>query len=199
MRIGLDIDGVLADFISAYQATFVRLTGRDDFLPEDIDNPPTWHWPTLRGYTDVETAAVWASIKVDPTFWVRLQPTHFWSALVLVLPILEEKHDVYYMTDRSGVAAKRQTETWLTQWLPYTIIGKEPTVLLTSRKGLAAAALMLDCYIDDKLENIVNVAVQSPETTPYLLDRQYNQGSVPRAVKRVSSLADMFILESDNL
>lgn len=199
MRIGFDIDGVLANFVSAYQATFVRLTGRDDFAPGDVDNPPTWHWPELRGYTFEETRAVWASIQVDTTFWMRLQPTAWWAALVLVLPILEEKHDVYYLTDRPGVAAKRQTEAWLTQWLPYSLMEKTPTVLLTGKKGWAAAALKLDCYIDDKRENIVDVATQSPMTTPYLLDRRYNQGSVPRAVRRVDSLAAMFVAESDSL
>ncbi len=202
MRIGFDIDGVLADFISAYQQLFVLLTGRDTFEAGDNLAPPTWDWPTLRGYTAEETSSVWKVIRMDSAFWFRLVPTDGLLALAQVFYALEQPsggHDVYFLTDRAGVCPKRQTEMWLRHWLPYRMAHVAPTVLLTADKGGAARALRLDCYIDDKRQNAVEVAVCSPGTRNYLLNRPYNAGSVPPRVRRVESVREFLVKESEYL
>jgi len=182
MKIGLDIDGVFANFAEAYQRLFVKTTGRDWFHVGDAENPPMWHWPTLRGYTGEETKAVWAAIKTDPVFWLNLAPyPDAVATLRQHYAQLQREHDVYFITNREGVRAKQQTEEWLAQFL-----NTPPTVLLVGhrKKGEAAQALGLDCAIDDYFENVQDLA---PLTRTYLLDRTYNQETPDARVRRVDS------------
>lgn len=203
MRIGFDIDGVLSNFIKAYQALFVSVTGRDLFEPNDVLEPPCWDWPQLRGYTDEEVAKVWAIIKSDPEFWVRLDETEHMKSLRGVAETLLA-HDVYFVTDRPGIRTKTQTEDWLL----FKSGCFNPTVLVSAQKGLCAKALKLDCYIDDKLENVWDVqqattprdaagnVIGPPATRTYLLDRGYNQHGLANC-RRVKSLAEF--LEAEGL
>lgn len=198
MRIGLDIDGVLADFQSPYQALIVKTTGKDLFHDGDDRNPPVWEWPQLRGYTNDEIKAIWALIKQSRTFWYSLPPTPHLATLALMIYELEHKHDVYYVTARVGESAKRQTEAWLTEYLPYNRTGVYPTVLVSSHKGAIANALNFDCYIDDNGDNALDVASTSL-TRSYLLNRPYNRGMILPGVTRVDSLGEFFDVELANL
>jgi hypothetical protein len=189
MRIGFDIDGVLANFVAAYQPLCVQLAGGVDlFWLDDINNPPCWDWPQFRGYTDEQVKRVWDSIIGSRSFWFNLQPhTDNITALAMVLRYLEHKHDVYFITSRPGVTAKRQTEAWIRRYLPYDR-DIAPTVLLASAKGAAAKALKLDVYLDDNLDNAKDVLRESPKTRMYLLDRSYNQGNVITIVETTDAL-----------
>jgi uncharacterized HAD superfamily protein len=139
----------------------------------------------------------------------------------MLLPELELRNDIYYVTNRAGASAKRQTESWLYRYLPYAELGVHPTVLITSDKGAAAKALKLDVYVDDNLDNIKGVLRESATTRAYLFDRAYNQGEVsidvPAAVQigpnvrgvlfgtqkltgtRVKTLGELFDAEIANL
>ena len=211
LRIGFDIDGVLANFVRSYQKLFIRLTGEDRFLPGDIEDPPCWDWPTLRGYTEEQTALVWGAIKTDPAFWLNLEPTSDVGLLRLLIRQLERKHDVYYVTSRVGERAKRQSELWLFSQLRYPLsVGPEvwPTVLISSEKGECCHALKLDVYVDDNFDNVVDCLKKSVHTRTYLLEKRYNQNvqtSVPveiqgrtvlRPIERIGSLGRLFDIES---
>jgi uncharacterized HAD superfamily protein len=195
MRIGFDIDGVLADFASAYQRTVVEVTGRDDFQPGDSTDPPCWDWPEFRGYTAEEMAEVWKRILADPAFWMNLAPfADNILALRTMLHHLERHHEVYYVTNRGGARAKRQTEVWLIEHLRYpAITDVYPTVVLTKsdRKGHLAEALRLDAYIDDNYENCFQCSMHSPTTQTFVLDRRYNRKEFDNFI-RVKTLGEMF-------
>jgi len=81
-----------------------------------------------------------------------------------------QTHEIYYITDRSGIYPKRQTEDWF-DWhgIPYA------TVLISKHKGLIVKGLNLDLYIDDKGENIQDVEDRSPLTKAILINRPYNE------------------------
>lgn len=191
-RIGFDVDGVLADFCPTYQQLFVDLTGRDTFQPGDSTHPPSWNWPTDRGYTDEETSAVWAAIKARSDFWLNLPALPGLSTLQRNFADLDRDGEVYFITSRVGDDVKWQSECWLQTHL---CASRTPTVLISSEKGLSCAALKLDAYIDDNFDNIQSVLRDSPKTRAYLLDRPYNRlarGVLPR---RVFSVEEMLILE----
>jgi hypothetical protein len=174
MRIGFDVDGVLADFIPAYQQLAVEVGQRDTFVAGDDVNPPCWNWPEHRGYTKAEMSEVWRRIKESDDFWISLPETADCSTLRMCILDLLRFHDVYFITSRVGSDVKWQSEQWLMLHLGID----RPTVLISSAKGLCCKALKLDCYLDDNLDNVNDVVAQTipdPLTRTYLLDKSYNQ------------------------
>lgn len=195
-KIGFDIDGVFANFDWAAANLLADIAGERK-TPDGFGltvEPPVWDWPEHYGYDPVVVAEMWHQIRRGGLFWYQMPAitsavetlSAYWSAL--------EQRDVYFITHRSGAWAKRQTELWLGKHL-----GVWPTVILTGEKGLAARALGLDAYIDDKWENALDVHTTSPATRMYVLDRPYNRTKLgvmlPGAVVRVSHVRDMLRME----
>jgi len=166
--IGVDIDGVLADFNNAFADRLRKVTGRD-LLPEDVSNPPVWYWPEHYGYTPKEQNATWDNCWADPEFWLDL------SALGEVDKFFEQIYasgDIYFITARTGTNVKQQTEQWLEMYGFHY-----PTVLIAYDKGPLAKALKLTHFIDDKDSNCQEVVELSTKTQVFLLDRNYNKQS----------------------
>lgn len=173
MKIGIDVDGVLADFCSAYEALHVEVTGRNTFAPWELEaGPVTWNWPQVYGYTAEETKEVWTRIRESLTFNRILDylPDADLLAQWWLITHDETEHDIYFVTARVGKTAKYQTQEWL-----YWLLGYTPTVLIAHDKGAIAKALNLDRYIDDNWHNAFNTGTASPTTQVYLIDRAYNR------------------------
>lgn len=168
MRIGIDVDGVLADFNSAYIARCIEVTGVDLFPPRPFDIW-TWNYPESYGYTKAQVSAVWESIKQDELFWVSLEPYPGAVEFGWTLQAMSEE-DLYFITSRPGVNAKVQTEAWLMAVLDI----EHPTVLISSEKGLCAKALNLTHYVDDRTENLQSVRAESPDTITFRLVQTWN-------------------------
>lgn len=203
MRIGFDVDGVLAAFTPAYQRLFIETTGVNLFAPGDDTDPPCWNWPEFRGYTKEQVSVVWDHIRLNPAFSRNLAPLPGARELRHAIADLERRHDVYFITSRVGVAVKRQTEYWLMEHLGY--VEETPTVLIVGSrtKGAMCKALRLDCYIDDNWDNVEDCACESPTTRTYLLNAAYNQQPLLEddcpLVIRVDSVAEMLDYEMVNL
>ena len=204
MRLGLDVDGVHANFVGGLQQLTVKTLGKDLFLREDAKNPPCWDWFHLRGYTQEEMDAVWKVIAESRDFWLTLEELPGCRTTRLVIRDLMRWHDVYFITNRLGKDAKWQTEQWLILHLGI----ERPTVLLSGSKGLCARALKLDCYLDDYHVNANNVveqtsdtyAVKKPATRTYLLNTSYNEGqTLYPHVRRVNTVGEFYDAELANL
>lgn len=192
MRIGVDIDGVLADFNASFINRVIAVTGRDLFPPRPFEIP-TWNYPEFYGYTQKETSLVWENVKNDPWFWGDLPA---YETTAAAIECLDRQHrrgdDIYYITSRPGIAAKWQTERWLhNQWQRASKRSPVFTVLISSAKGLCAQALQLDRYIDDRWENVCDVATTSP-CKAYLLDRSWNRENGADYSPRIFFLEEMF-------
>jgi uncharacterized HAD superfamily protein len=176
MRIGVDIDGVLADFNKAFIKRVIDVTGKDRFPPRPF-TITTWNYPEMYGYTKDQVSAVWENIKQDRLFWYLLTdyPDTFGDLEYLSTRVKLYQDDVYFITARPGVQAKHQTELWLDQRLRDASPFRSPilpTVLMTSHKGLAARTLGLDVYIDDRDTNCLDVANCGVRT--FVCDRPWN-------------------------
>lgn len=186
MRIGLDLDGVLSDFTVGYKDILNRVTRR--VLPDE--DPPVWEWPKLYGVTPAQEEDAWHIINTEPDFWQTLpNMPDFTDVLQRRLGAIAHDHDVYFVTDRPTKRAKQQTEDWLRQRsLPQS-------VLVTPHKGLAAEALALDIFVDDKPANVL--AVANANTRVYLFNRRWNSAFVPPpAITPIDGLLDLFRLEA---
>jgi len=186
MRIGFDIDGVLADFNSSFIEDAVRVTGRDLFPPRPFDIP-CWDYPQHSGYTEQETDLIWSRIVENPHWWLSLDPYEGTRDVLERLTLLDFKgHDIYFITSRPGKEAKHQTEMWLRHHGFQT----RPTVLISSAKGLCAEALNLGRYVDDRDLNVVDVRNQRAwKTDVYLVDRPWNRTAMTNisGITRVTS------------
>lgn len=214
MKIGFDVDGVLANFIPAYQRLIIELTGKNLFHPDDDKNPPCWDWPQHRGYTNEEVGLAWKSIAADNTFWMSLTPHRDGvGTLRMVYPDLFLRHDLYFITARVGDRAKHQTELWLQAYVAPNL-KTPPTVLISADKGGLCRALRLDAYLDDNLDNVnacvsvvrmeadrAQLANEKPKfaTRVYLLDKSYNSfeaaGPMDLNVRRVNTVGQMLDYE----
>lgn len=184
-RIGLDCDGVICDFYTGYEQAIINVTGRDLF-PKRAPGvyPPVWDWPQLYGYSDTELGPVWEVICDDPNFWADLGRLSDWYPTWDLLN--DNHHDIYFITARPSITAMDQTYRWLADQIDDDHSGR---VLISPHKGICADALKLDVYVDDRLENIVDVEKMSPQTHAYLIDRPYNQST--RILRRVATLQDV--------
>jgi len=203
MKIGFDIDGVLANWEQRAGPLLVKTSGRN-LLPADFyaKRPPVWDWLRHYGYTPEELAAFWQALQTDATFWLNLPPMEGAKTLKLLWPALKRAHDVYFITNRSGAFVKRQTELWLLEHISDELRIKRgpdggfpshhPTVLISGDKGGCAKALALDCYVDDNVENVNAVA---PYARTYLLDAPYNKEGVDLGVMRIHTLGQLFDVE----
>lgn len=187
MRIGVDIDGVLADFNNALIHRVIEVTDKDLFPVRPFDIP-TWNYPEHYGYSAAEVSAVWEDIKADSNFWYDLVDYPQTAALLAELTDAEaDGAEVYFITARPGTRVKEQTEEWL-----HDMGFFEATVLISSAKGLCARALNLTHYIDDRWENVVDVKQYNPSTEVYLLTQPWNVNNDAGAqgVWRIDSIMD---------
>ena len=196
-KLGIDVDGVIAEFFTIYEMITVQLTGRNLFPDRQGAAPPTWNWPQYYGYTNEEMKQVWVWIREHPYFWRDAQPmpkaTHLTSRLAFRFPFPD---DVYFITDRPSPGAKRITE----DWIQYHFKWRNPTVLISTgqSKGLLAKGLSLDIFVEDKLENALDVAhATEGRCQSFLLDRPYNRpegGALfipPPGFKRIKDIEEL--------
>jgi len=173
LRVGFDMDGVLADFASAFRDAEVRLYGPDSGLvagnPEaeeeaqhnvdgdGDDNKPSELSPKqLRHRRD----RVWRAIQSTANFWETLEPTEKGAVARIHEMMLRHRWEVFFVTQRpatEGDTVQRQTQRWLVKQgfdLPSVLV-------LGGSRGAAAGALRLNYHVDDSPQNCIDVISDS--------------------------------------
>ena len=160
VRVGFDIDGVLADLAKAYReveaSLFGSSTSTDIQAPDLSDRPGVAQAPGRRHRTHgSRNDAVWAAIRATPDFWVGLEPIEAGAVDRLHALMLDRRWEIFFITQRPptrGDTVQRQTQRWLTEQ------GFErPSVLpVSSGRAAAVTALSLLYYVDDDPKNCVD-------------------------------------------
>ena len=188
MRIGLDIDGVLGRFNKNFNVILSKFNGMD-VIGEEIDDPSfsdIWDWDRDRYPPEVVEAA-WDYINHHPMFWMGLDPL---PGMKIAKDIDTGVHDLYFITNRPGAGVQLVTHHWLEEMGVMA-----PNVIVNKRKGLIAAALELDVYVDDNLDNVLDCQHTAPGVRTYCLDYPHNQdreGPYGQAARRRKSVEEIF-------
>jgi hypothetical protein len=144
VRLGVDVDGVVADFRSAFRALAERELGR---APEDVE--------AELSKTDVER--LWRAVAAIPNWWLDV-PAHEPDQIArLYREARRGRWEVFFLTSRppsAGDSVQLQTQVWLEKHGYYL-----PAVLTTpaGARGELARSLRLDLAVDDRMVNCVEI------------------------------------------
>lgn len=190
-HIGVDIDGVLADYVGAFCDLCLVHTGKR--IPRIAT---TWDWHRQEGgITAAQDEAISLYIKENPMFWHSLEALPEAQEALSKLDTLAADHSIYFITKRPA-NAKFWTEMWLS-----TKGVDNPTVLVVTRDGLKgklAAALDIDLFLDDKADNCLDVYRSLPPgASVYLYSQPWNTAAQEdwreeKGVKVVRSWTEVF-------
>ncbi len=178
MRIGCDLDGVLADLHPAFVEVALRLfpdLAPAAMLPADIGasppdpeahhaSAPVSEAPTLERERPALSASqqsrVWRALCAAPDFWETLAETEAGIVKRLAGLADERRWDVIFLTSRprtAGRPVQRQSQRWLERH-GFTL----PSVFVVhGSRGRIADALDLDVVIDDRPDNCLDVVLES--------------------------------------
>ncbi len=190
LRIGIDMDGTLADLSAAYAEIEDRLFGPE--LAEHERPAPELREAEQHVEEDAPAAAtigdnrrvaerrsgrrgtrhrdrVWRAIEGTPNFWMTLKPLEKGVIERLYQLTCEHNWEVFFITQRpatAGATVQWQTHTWLVEQGFTT-----PSVIpLSGGRGKCAAAIHLDYLIDDTPKNCVDVLSDSSTRAILLVD-----------------------------
>ena len=166
IRIGFDMDGVLADFASAFRDVETRLFGgaptvaaeapEVEAQQEEAQEAAGQSPREMRRRRD----AVWNAIHRTPDFWTTLKPLDAGAVRRLHALMIRYRWEVFFITQRpatEGQTVQRQTQRWL--------VGQGfdlPSVLVIGgSRGAAAGALRLNFHVDDSAQNCLDVVSES--------------------------------------
>jgi hypothetical protein len=186
LRLGFDIDGVLANFRSAFRATAARLVRGD---VEDLDPDQTEGESPL---SPNDVRRVWDHIAKAPNWWMEIDAYEPEQIARLYGLTRAAGWEVFFMTKRppsAGDSVQFQTQWWIERFGFYL-----PSVLtVPGSRGDVANALRLDLIVDDQLINCVEVVSASP-TKAILMQRTPDAAAKDHATSRgigvVATLAD---------
>lgn len=206
MTLVSDIDGCIASFESAWNPLLAKIAGEDK-LPkgwqDDPNFPSEWDWDKT-AYGKEVTSKGWEHVAKSNDFWLSLKPCpNVGLEVGKQFNRLQRKHDVFFMTSRSGVGVQRQTCQWL-----YDNLGiNYPNVIVVDKfedKIPLLVELHAKWFIDDKLETVQATynhyymnRIPLSDKHFYLADTPYNREG--RTVKgmRITSNIQAALKESN--
>jgi len=191
MMIGLDIDGVLADFLPPFLKLLEARVGCGPIDPLSIIDPSFVTHPFL-SRDIIDTCMV--EVSYDPAFWDGLAPLaseRQWYAL----EELSRQERLVFIThryERESYSIHNTTCTWLRR---HGI--KDPVVYFTQdHKSSLVRDLKLQVFVDDRHENCRDVA-ENTSALVMMPDRCYNSSFEHPKVQRIRDLEDLFAYLQD--
>jgi hypothetical protein len=184
LRLGVDIDGVLADFRAAFRDAARQSLRRE--VPLDAG-------PEESALSHADIDRVWAHIGRSPNWWMGVKAYEPAEIANLYAIARAGKWEICFLTKRpasAGDAVQFQTQWWLEQqgfYLPAVIT-------VPGSRGDLANALRLDLVVDDQFVNCAEVIGAGPTKALLMLrdpSPAMRKHAIDRGVGVVSSLEEM--------
>jgi hypothetical protein len=190
LRIGFDLDGVLADMEDAIVREATKLFGptppRDghnqgaasmtDLVPEEVaDDAPLRNELQL---TARQRRQLWRHLRSIEDFWESLDEIEPGSVARLARLAENRRWEIIFLTRRPATAG-RPAQVQSQRWLERKGFRLPSVFVVTSSRGLIATALTLDIVVDDTPENCVDIASDSKARTIAIFR---NQETLPPAI-----------------
>ncbi len=184
IRIGIDVDGVIADFRTAFHAAAVRCLRHDVVDSDDLESVGPLSPDDIR--------RVWEYIARTQNWWMDVPPYEPDQIARLYSLTRAVGWEVFFMTKRppsAGDSVQFQTQWWIERFGFYL-----PAVLtVPGSRGDIANGLRLDIVIDDQVINCIEVISAAPAKALLML-RSANPSAREHASNRgigvVSKLSD---------
>lgn len=196
LRLGFDMDGVLADLNGALVREATRLFPGIEVRAgaESAVAPPAVEPEAAEGADPAETSPanllltrrqerqLWDAVKRIENFWESLDETEPGIVARLAQTARARRWEVMFLTSRprtAGDVVQLQSQRWLAaKGFDYPAL----YVVSTSR-GKIAAGLELDVVVDDRPENCLDIAIDSKARA--ILIWRGDQGAVPASARRL--------------
>ena len=174
MKIGIDLDGCVYDYVGALRHYFAATSGVD---PASVPPVTQWEIWACWGITEREFWQLAADAITEGE--VFLSGDACPGAIEALFDLVERGHELHVVTARRReLDAISQTIYWLQQWnVPFKSIS------FSSDKTL----LQLDAFVEDNLDNAK--AIDAADGFAILLDRPWNAD--PFFVGRAADWADV--------
>ena len=144
LRLGIDVDGVVADFRSAFRALAERELG---IAPDDVEAE----------LSKAQVERLWKSVASTINWWVDIPAYEPDQIERLYKQARRGRWEVFFMTSRpasGGDTVQLQTQVWLERFGYYL-----PAVLTApgGARGELARSLRLDIALDDRVVNCMEI------------------------------------------
>ncbi len=184
--IGLDIDGVLADFMSPFLRVLEQRSGNGPIDPATITDPNFSDYPFLS--KELLSICI-EEVSGDPTFWRELTPLPSpdqWRAL----DALSREERLVFVTHRYE-RGHYSIDQVTCDWLRAHGVSKPVVYFTQSQKSELIGQLKVDIFVDDRHENCRDVA-DNTSAVVLMPHRSYNQSFSHPRVRRINDLDELF-------
>ena len=188
LRLGFDLDGVVADFRAAFLDAATTVLGR-----EKITCPGS-PMPDLDGVSADDAKQVWKVISAQPNWWLGLAPYEPAQIARLYQLARRFRWEVSFLTTRiptAGDSVQFQSQAWLEAYGFYM----PSVVTVPGSRGEVANALRLDLVVDDQFLNCLEVVSASQAKAVLMLqqgaDAALEQQATERGIGVVYRLEDV--------